>query len=235
MSWPKGKPHAEETKRKISAWGQENKPFLGHHHSDEAKQTLSVAMSKTLQGNKRRLGIPHTEETKRKISQTLRSKWRKDKDFIKANMQWREQLSPEDWQRITRKSTDAMKAFWQSLTPDERLAVNANGRKAASLVRPTSIELAIEELLKSLGITFESQKPIGKFIVDIYIPTKKMVIECDGDYWHALPSAIKRDKAKAKLLSSLGYNLLRIPERIIKNDEQSCIAMIESAMNLTEA
>ena len=75
MSWPKGKPRSEETKRKISVWGQENKPFLGHHHSDEAKIRLSQAMTLTLQGNKRRLGIPHTEETKKRIGEASRIRW----------------------------------------------------------------------------------------------------------------------------------------------------------------
>lgn len=231
MGWPKGKPRSEETKRKITEWNIANSPTRGKHLSAETKEKISKAMSQTLQGNKRRLGIPHTAETKQRISQTLKNKWQKDEDFIRANLQWREQLSPEEWRRITLKSTDAMNVFWQSLTPKERLAVNANGRKAASLIRPTLIELAIEELLKSLNITFESQKPIGKFIVDIYIPAKKLVIECDGDYWHSLPSAIKRDKAKDRYLSRLGYKIIRIPERIIKNDKRSCIALIENAIN----
>lgn len=231
MGWPKGKPRSEETKRKISAWGQEHKPRLGQHLSNEAKQKISVAMSRNLQGNKRRLGIPHTPETRQRISRTLRRKWQEDESFIRANLQWRERLSPEEMRRITRKSTDAMNAFWQGLNPEERLAINANGRKSASLVRPTSIELATEELLQSLGINFEHQKSIGKFIVDIYIPTKKLVIECDGDYWHSLPSAIKRDKDKDQYLSELGYKIIRIPAHIIKNDRQDCIARIEKAMN----
>lgn len=75
MSWPKGKPRSEETKRKISAWGQEHKPCLGRHLSDKAKQKISQAMSRTLQGNKRRLGIPHTEEAKQRIGEASRAQW----------------------------------------------------------------------------------------------------------------------------------------------------------------
>jgi len=109
-----------------------------------------------------------------------------------------------------------MRSFWQSLKPEERLAINENGRRAASLARPTSIELAMESLLKSLNIAFESQKPIGKYIVDIYIPSENLVIECDGDYWHSLPQAIKRDKEKNKYLQGLGYKIARIAEHNIK-------------------
>ena len=217
MSWPKGKPRTEETKKKISAWMEENKPFAGRHHSDNAKQLISEAMSHNLKGNKRRLGIPHTEEVKQRISQTLKRKWREDEDFIEANLQWRKQMNPEDWQRITKKSINAMTAFWHSLTAEERLMVNENGRLAASRIRPTAIETSIETLLKSLNIVFESQKPIGKYIVDIYIPVKRLVIECDGDYWHSLPSAIKRDKEKNKYLRKLGYHVVRIPEHAIKH------------------
>jgi len=52
MSWPKGK-----------------------HHSDETKKKLSQMMSQILQGNKRRLGIPHTEETKQRIGEASRTQW----------------------------------------------------------------------------------------------------------------------------------------------------------------
>lgn len=98
MSWPKGKPRSEETKRKISAWGQEHKPFLGHHHSDEAKQILSISMSQTLQGNKRRLGIPHTEETKEQISKTQKGR---------AHIISQTQLD-----------------YWANIEPDQRSLIN---------------------------------------------------------------------------------------------------------------
>jgi len=216
MSWPKGKPRSEETRGKIRAWSLTHREQLSRHISDEQKHKSSIAMSCRLQGNKRRLGIPHTEETKKRISQTLKHKWASDEVFRKSCLAWRENLSPDDKRRITKKSIDAMRSFWQSLKPEERLAINENGRRAASLARPTSIELAMESLLKSLNIAFESQKPIGKYIVDIYIPSENLVIECDGDYWHSLPQAIKRDKEKNKYLQGLGYKIARIAEHNIK-------------------
>jgi len=75
MGWPKGKPRSNETKDKIRAWSLEHREQLSRNISDEQKWRISVAMSLTLQGNKRRLGIPHTEETKKRISEASRAQW----------------------------------------------------------------------------------------------------------------------------------------------------------------
>lgn len=179
-------------------------------------------------------GKPRSEETKKRISQTSKKHWQ-DKQFREKARKWWDSLSKTEKEIATRKSTDAMKAFWQRLTPEEKLSINANGRKSASQVRPTSIELTVEELLKSLNIVFETQKPIGKFIVDIFIPSKGLVVECDGDYWHSLPKAIKRDREKDKYIRSLGYQIIRIPEYRIKHNMAGIQTTIFDICTETEA
>jgi very-short-patch-repair endonuclease len=82
----------------------------------------------------------------------------------------------------------------------------------------TTIEIAVYDKLRELGIVFIEQHPINnKFIVDAYIPDKNIVIECDGDYWHSLEKVIKRDKAKNAYLTKCGYKMLRIPEHEIRS------------------
>jgi len=60
--------HTEEAKRKMSErrinYRGENHPLYGTHPSEETKSKIS----KSLKGNKSRLGKYHTEETKRKMS-----------------------------------------------------------------------------------------------------------------------------------------------------------------------
>jgi len=49
--------------------------------------------------------------------------------------------------------------------------------------KDTKIELKMEELLKNLGIEYRKQVPLlGVAVVDFYIPSKKLVIQCDGCY-----------------------------------------------------
>lgn len=134
MSWPKGKPRSEETKRKISAWGQANNAFRGKHHTEENKKKASQRMTILLKGNKRRLGIPHTEETKRKISEASKANWQ-DGNFRKKVRKWWDSLTKEQKRDATMKSTNAMKAYWDNLSPKERVELTANGREACKQPR----------------------------------------------------------------------------------------------------
>jgi very-short-patch-repair endonuclease len=87
----------------------------------------------------------------------------------------------------------------------------------------SSIEFAIEEELIKLGIKYETQKRIGRFLVDFFIEHLSLVIECDGDYWHSLSKTIKRDKQKDKWLKRNGYVVIRIPESDIREDPEKAL------------
>ena len=82
----------------------------------------------------------------------------------------------------------------------------------------TTIEVAVYKELKKRGFIFETQKPVGdRFVVDAYIPSLNLVIECDGVYWHSLPKTKERDVVKNKYLKNKGYELLRLGELDIKS------------------
>ena len=86
--------------------------------------------------------------------------------------------------------------------------------------KPTSIEKKVYAELKARGLLFEKQYLInGKFLVDAYIPSLNLVIEADGDYWHNLPKVVKKDKKENAYLTKCGFELLRLPEKEIKNGE----------------
>ena len=53
--------------------------------------------------------------------------------------------------------------------------------------------------LKPLGINILRQKVIDHYIVDFYIPSRKLVIEIDGDS-HFTEKAKKYDKKRTKIL-----------------------------------
>ena len=91
-------------------------------------------------------------------------------------------------------------------------------RKILSLRNPTSIEKIVASVLDGLGIKYIAQKRINnKFLVDFYIPSKNLIIEADGEYWHNLPKTIKKDRAENAYLIACGYNLLRLTEEEINN------------------
>jgi len=79
----------------------------------------------------------------------------------------------------------------------------------------TSIEITVEEILKTLNVNYETQKIIGHFIVDFYLSDYNLIIEADGDYWHNLKKGIDQDKRKNTYFKNHGYNLLRLWEHEI--------------------
>lgn len=110
-------------------------------------------------------------------------------------------------------------------------ALNNPNRK----FKDTSIELKIEEELKIRSIHYEKQVPLCKIaIVDFYLPKQRIVIQCDGCYWHGCPihqrSTIKnieerreRDKNKDSILTFNGFNVYRFWEHEINQSVEDCI------------
>lgn len=108
----------------------------------------------------------------------------------------------------------------------ERIEVARRGGIASILSQAkenTSIEKAIAEAIQELGIDYISQKLLGRFIVDFFIPKAKLVIECDGDYWHNLPEMKERDKRKNGWLKKQGFRVIRIWEHDIKADSRKAL------------
>ncbi len=89
---------------------------------------------------------------------------------------------------------------------------------------PTSIERLIYEQLDQRGINFEKQIIInGKFRVDVYLPKHRIIIECDGDYWHNLPRVKARDKSRNAYLKKCRYQVFHFWEHQIKQSPKKCL------------
>ncbi len=101
-----------------------------------------------------------------------------------------------------------------------------------SKLNRTSIELKIDKLLLEKKIKFESQYPFfNKYSCDFAIPEKKLVIECDGDYWHNLPGTKEKDTQRDTFMESKGWNVLRLSEHDINKDINKCSNQIETFIN----
>ncbi len=78
----------------------------------------------------------------------------------------------------------------------------------------SSLEVATEDLLQSLGIEFIPQHPLGFYLFDFFLPQSKVLIECQGDYWHSLPKNQNNDASKAGYVRNHcpGYQILYLRE-----------------------
>lgn len=102
--------------------------------------------------------------------------------------------------------------------------------RAQHIHLPTSIEKAIASLLDGLAIPYEQEKAVGYFLCDFVLEQHRLVIECDGSYWHGLASQKTKDKRKDSWLTNHGYIVLRLPEDRIRNDIAECRRQILSLL-----
>jgi very-short-patch-repair endonuclease len=115
---------------------------------------------------------------------------------------------------------------WRGKTPEELLGPEraaalrevrrqhllARGPLAVAMSRrgePSRLELTMRALLDRLGIRFEPQASVAGRQVDLYLPDYKLVIECDGEYWHQRPESQARDARNTAALEAAGYTVLR--------------------------
>ena len=231
-SWVYGTHCDEETRRRIS------ESIKGTKRSKETRQKISQALEKRFaqMTKKGRLNymLPATKaaqtlESRQKASMALRENWNRMTKEEKKN---RTKLWGEAGQKAChsskaiQKMAKTKKKDFANMTKEERrervmpwiLAGQAN---------PSSIEKLIWNELDKLNIEYKIQIPFagGRFIVDIYIPAQRLIIECNGDYWHNykifLESKI-RDEALEKYLNKKGYKIIWLWEHDIrKNPKQA--------------
>ena len=89
------------------------------------------------------------------------------------------------------------------------------------------LELKGREILKELGIKFNEQVLMfDKFLVDVLVKGKKVIIQWDGEYWHTKPKIVLLDKSQDAYLKKCGYKVLRITDKEIKNNIKQVYANI---------
>lgn len=86
----------------------------------------------------------------------------------------------------------------------------------------TYIEVITKDILDEIGIPYEQEKPINRFICDFYISSHRLVIECDGTYWHGTERQKQKDARRDAWLKARAFTVLRLPEREIANDKDGC-------------
>lgn len=93
--------------------------------------------------------------------------------------------------------------------------------------KDTGIELKIEAELQRRNINYQKQVPLCKIArVDFYLPEYRIVIQCDGDYWHNKPGIPERDERQDKVLTFNGFNIFRFWEHEINESPKKCIDKI---------
>jgi very-short-patch-repair endonuclease len=94
--------------------------------------------------------------------------------------------------------------------------IEAAARRLRQELTPS--EAVLWEVLRGRqfeGLKFRCQHPVGRFIVDFYCPSLKLVIEIDGSV-HDDQKAY--DQARTEQLQDFGYYVLRFSNGQVVND-----------------
>ena len=106
----------------------------------------------------------------------------------------------------------------------------------------SSTERCVKKILEELNIYFQSQFKIENRIYDFYLKDLNLIIEVNGDYWHANPKMFKklnkiqkaskiRDRIKKKLAREHNYQIIFLWEDDIKNNLEKVIKKIKQYAN----
>lgn len=84
------------------------------------------------------------------------------------------------------------------------------------------------DFLKKLPVTFHRQKVIGKYVVDFYCASKKLVIELDG-FQHYEEDGVLKDAKRDAYLKGLGIHVLRYTNiDINKRFDEICVDILKN-------
>ncbi|HEY8097149.1 MAG TPA: hypothetical protein VIE65_13785 [Methylobacter sp.] len=186
--------------------------------SPDRSSKLSIALKKKWED----------DEFRKKCSEASVKRWLDDSYRKIVTEAVREAWKNDNYRKIrSQQSRD----FW-SLEENKRRAAIARSLQSG---KKSSIEVATETILSSMGLEFQPQYPVGPYLFDFYIQEKNLYIECQGEYWHSLPDKEARDRSKRTYLSKFDSNasVLYLLEREFMNPS-SIIAKIEEAAGIRE-
>lgn len=128
---------------------------------------------------------------------------------------------------VKKRRSEAQKKYWETVPYKDRLKRTHNGCVAGfnavnSKTGMSSIEYKIKQQLDKMRIRYVHQKEVWDgdrvYYLDFYLPDYKLVIECNGDYWHSLLNRKHRDKCLKIFAERTNHKIIFIWEHEI-NDE----------------
>ena len=140
---------------------------------------------------------------------------------------WFDVIEEKGEHRFNR-ALDEIQRQVDSFAPYERaarLARKAQGKYGSVPEAMVAVELA------RIGLSFIPQQKILRYRVDFYIPKIKLIIEVDGEVFHAND---KKSSREAEIQIAMGFDtrILHIPAGMIRKDIRKLKPLIEKRMKM---
>ena len=219
MRKPKSEAHKEKIRETIlrngTTRGKNNGMYGRKNHWGRHTMEWRKMMSERMKGrtfSKETIEKMRIVASKRVISQKTREKMRETaiKNGRKPPCMKGIKRSPETRNKIR---------IWHLNHPNKKF-------------KDTSIELKMRNALLNLGLKeevdfFRNINVENVANVDFYFPSLKLIIQCDGNYWHNLPKRRERDFRQDSILNKRGYEIYRFWENEINRSVYDCIKTIQ--------
>lgn len=225
----KGKKLSEETKIKIGLassirWSDDEykeklkKVLIGKNTWSKGKKLSDDTKTKLSISHK---GIIFTEKHKNRISRSRKEKFIMQ-GFLNSKSA-RDKMSKSLKGHIGCVPWNLGKPAWnKGIIMKDSMKAKMREHRAKQIfpVKDTTIEVKIQNFLRELNIEFFTHQYMKEiehaYQCDIFIPSKNLVIECDGNYWHSYPTGTEKDKIRTSELIEKGFKVLRLWESEIR-------------------
>jgi very-short-patch-repair endonuclease len=190
--------------------------YLQGHKAKATGFYTKEGLEKSLQKRKERFASGELEQ------------WNKGKIYEGEELEEKRRIAKDPVRRdkISKALTGKPKSEAHRKIMCETLARN---RKEILKGNPSKLEFTFADILTGLGIEFTHQYEVEGFDYDFYIPSRNLLIEVDGDYWHGNPEKFSElnnmqrknkglDKLKTKHAADRNFQLLRFWETDIVNN-----------------
>jgi len=170
-------------------------------HTEEAKSKIGKANKIALKGRK----IPNHHS-----GWVINSKTIEKARIGRANSEKWQTSARSDQKR--NKISLALKGRKHSIESRKKMSEAAKLRlKNGNFTNPISKSEAAfgDGVYQKFKIILESQIWIDGRCFDYKVPNKKILIECDSNYWHSLPESKENDKLKNEIAEKNGFKLIR--------------------------
>lgn len=190
----------------------------GSKHTEETKIKMRKPKSTTINMK----GIPKSEEHKKKQSEIMKKNFKDGKMNVSGINNGMYGKVP--WNRNINRTLEEKKHMSEGrLKKYSKEYLSEIGKKARKNtimpLKDSTIEVKFQNFLKQLEIEFLTHQYMHidhGYQCDILIPSKNLVIECFGDYWHKFPLARPIDNIRCIELRKAGYKVLVFWEREIR-------------------
>jgi very-short-patch-repair endonuclease len=197
---------------------------------NKTEEEKTLAMASALLGSKKYFEDPFNLNRR---SESVRNRWIEEKGGLRprSRVAKPKQIKTSESKRVHyskaskkswtdeeyRKKIEEGRRLWFEKARKEGRSLRFNG------TRYTDIEMIVMNVLNELGIVYLDQEYVAGYYPDFLIPSKNLILECDGFRWHGTPEAKARDTKRDAKLTALGYKVIRLTDTQIKQDAHSAV------------